>query len=52
LVKNMEEDTIVAQQTVFDAIRVSDMDVTKIDISKKMIGYARKCHSAYILLNK
>ena len=38
LVENMEEDTIVAQRIVFDAIRVVGMDVTEIDISKKMIG--------------
>ena len=37
LVENMEEDTIVAQRIVFDAIRVSGMYVTKIDISNKMI---------------
>ena len=37
LVKNVEEDTIVAQRIVFDAIRVVGMDVMKIDISKKMI---------------
>ena len=37
LVENMEEDMIVAQTIVFHAIRVAGMDVTKIDISKKMI---------------
>jgi len=37
LVENMEEDMIVAQRIVFDATRVVGMDVTKIDISKKMI---------------
>jgi len=47
LVENMEEETIVAQRIVFDAIRVTGMDVTKIDISKKMIGYVRQSHSAY-----
>ena len=43
----MEEDTIVAQRIVFDAIRVVGMDVTKIDISKKMIGCVKQSHSAY-----
>jgi len=33
---------------VFDAIRVADMDITKIDISKKMVGYVRQSNSAYI----
>ena len=37
LVENIEEDTIVAQRIVFDAIRVSGMYVTKIDIPNKMI---------------
>ena len=37
---------IVAQRIVFDAIRVAGMDVTKIDISKKMIGYVRQSLSA------
>ena len=41
LVKNME-DTIVAQRIVFDAIRVVGMDVTKIDISKTMIGCVKQ----------
>ena len=44
----MEEDTIVAQRTIFDAIRVADMDITKIDISKKMIRCVRQSHSAYM----
>ena len=35
LVENMEEDTIVAQRVVFDAIRVAGMAVTKVDISNK-----------------
>ena len=38
----MEKDTIVAQRIVFDAIRVVGMDVTNIDISKKMIGYVKQ----------
>ena len=37
LVENMEKDTIVTQRIMFDAIQVVGMDVTKIDISKKMI---------------
>ena len=48
LVENMEEDTIVAQRIVFDAIRVVGMDVMKIDISKKMIGCVKQSHSAYL----
>lgn len=47
IVENMEEETIVAQRIVFDAIRVAGMDVTKVDISKKMIGCVRQSHSAY-----
>lgn len=47
LIENMEEDTIVAQRIVFDAIRVAGMDVTRIDISNKMIGCVRQSHSAY-----
>jgi len=47
LVENMEEDTIVAQRVVFDAIRVDGMDVTKVDISNKMIGCVRQSHSVY-----
>jgi len=31
-VENMEEDTIVAQRIVFDAIRLEGMGVTNIDI--------------------
>ena len=46
LLENMEEDTIVAQRIVFDAIRVAGMDVTRIDISK-MIGCVKQSHSAY-----
>ena len=38
LIENMEEETIVAQRIVFDAVRLSDMDVTKIDISQKMMA--------------
>ena len=34
LVENMEEDTIVAQRIVFDAIQVVGMDVTKIHIKE------------------
>ena len=33
LVENMEEETIVTQRVVFDAIRVAGMDATKVDIS-------------------
>ena len=47
LVKNMKEDTIVAQRIVFDAIRVVGMDVTEMDISKKMVGCVKQSHSAY-----
>lgn len=43
----MEEDTIVAQRTVFDVIRLADMDITKIDISKKMMASVRQSHAAY-----
>jgi len=35
LIENMEEETIVAQGIVFDAVRLSDMDLTKIDIRRK-----------------
>jgi len=41
LVENMEEETIVAQRVVFDAIRVVGMDVTKMETSNKMIGCMR-----------
>ena len=47
LVENMEEETIVAQRVVFDAIGVAGMDVTEVDISDKMIGCVRKSHSVY-----
>jgi len=47
LVENMEEDTIVAQRIVFDAIRVVGMDVTEIDISKTMIDVSSSPNSAY-----
>ena len=33
----MEEEMIVAQRVVFDAIRVAGMDVTKVDISNKAV---------------
>jgi len=42
LIENMEEETIVAQRIVFDAVRLSDMDVTKIDISQKMMACVRQ----------
>ena len=47
LIENMEEETIVAQRIVFDAVRLSDMDVTKIDISQKMMACVRQSHAAY-----
>jgi len=46
----MEEKPIVAQRVVFDAIRVAGMDVTKVNISNKMIGCVsklRQSHSVY-----
>jgi len=43
----MEEETIVAQRIVFDAVRLSDMDLTKIDISQKMMACVRQSHAAY-----
>ena len=45
LVKNMEEETIVAQRVLFDAIRVAGMDVTEVDITHKIIGCVRQSHS-------
>jgi len=45
LVKNMEDETIVAQRVLFHAIRVAGMDVTEVDISHKMIGCVRQSHS-------
>jgi len=35
LTENMEEETIVAQRIVFDAVRLSDMDVTKMTSRRK-----------------
>jgi hypothetical protein len=43
----MQEETIVAQRIVFDVIRLADMDITKIDISKKMMACVRRSHAAY-----
>ena len=43
----MEEETIVAQRIAFDAVRLSDMDVTKINISQKMTACVRQSHAAY-----
>jgi hypothetical protein len=47
LIKNMEEDTIVAQRIVFDAMRLADMDLTRINISKKMMADVRQSRAAY-----
>jgi len=43
----MEEETIVALRIVFDAIRLADMDITKIDISKKMMEDVGQSYAAY-----
>jgi len=43
----MEDETIVSQRIVFDAIRLADMDRTKIDLSKKMMADVRQSHAAY-----
>jgi len=47
LIENMEEETIVAQRIVFDAVRLSDMDITKTDMSQKMMACVRQSHAAY-----
>jgi len=47
LIENMEEETIVTQRIVFDAIQLADMDKTKFDISKKMMTDVRQSHAAY-----
>jgi len=43
----MEDKTIVAQRIVVDAIRLADMNITKMDISKKMMADVMQSHAPY-----
>ena len=46
LVENLQEDSLVAQRTVYDAVKACD-GMAAVDISKAMLQYVRGSNARY-----